>query len=375
MKFRTPSVLTLLLSLGGVVSAGGTPTVIARPLLLDFAGTPSRGELLLPVGPASAPLVLLIQGTGQEDMNGSFAAFGQRVVKGSMGTLAHSLAARGYAVMRFDKRFAEAAMTPQGAAAANMAYGKLTMRDLLSDARTALEAAVKQPGVDASRVYVYGWSEGSVLAATLALAVKARGLIVQGPVVNDYASIFARQFERVGVPYLTTYAQDGKLGLPGLMASFQGSGSMLAKSQGQLLFDRTSTLEHPVLSTYLDKDHDGMIDLKAEAMPAITGYYRAAVPQEPMYAPSTSLPTLGTLAAQLKLPMLILQGGNDANIDPRDAQELDTALTKAGNTDHTLKIYPGLGHSLGKAASVTQDDFVPMEDGPMNDMVTWLKTH
>lgn len=375
MNSRTPAVLTLLLSLSGVVSAGGSPTVTARPLLLDFAGTPSKAELLLPVSPSRAPLVLLIQGTGQEDMDGSFAAFGQGVVKGSLGTLAHTLAAQGYAVMRFDKRFAGAALTSQGAATANTAYGKLTMRDLLSDARTALNAAVMQPGVDASRVYLYGWSEGSVLAATLALDVKARGLIVQGPVVNEYASIFARQFERVGVPYLTMYAQDGKLGLQGLMASFQGNGSMLAKAQGQLLFDRTSTLEHPVLSTYLDGNHDGMIDLKTEALPAISGYYRAAVPQEPMYSPVTSLPTLGALASQLKLPVLILQGENDANIDPMDAQALETALTKVGNTDHTLKTYPGLGHSLGKAASVTQDDFAPMENGPMNDMVTWLKTH
>ena len=366
--------LTLLLSLGGVVSAGGGPTVTVRPLTLDFAGTPSKAELLLPVGPVRAPLVLLIQGTGLEDMNGSFVSFGGGMVKGSLGTLAHTLAAQGYAVMRFDKRFAGAALTSQGAAA-NTAYGKLTMRDLFADTCTALNAASAQPGVDASRVYIYGWSEGSVLATTLALEVKARGLIVQGPVVNDYASIFARQFERVGVPYLATYAQDGKLGLRGLMASFQGSGSTLAKVQGQLLFDRTSSLDHPVLSTYLDRDHDGMIDLKAEALPAIAGYYRASVPQEPMYAPSTSLPPLGTLAPQLKLPMLILQGNNDANIDPRDAQELDTALTKAGNADHTLKIYPGLGHSLGKAASVTQDDFAPMEGGPVNDVVAWLKMH
>jgi uncharacterized protein len=367
--------LSFFLLLGSAGAAGSVSTVTARPLTLEFAGTPSKAELLLPDRPARAPLVLLVQGTGPEDMDGSFASFGGGAVKGSLGTLAHTLAAQGYAVMRFDKRFAAASFTPQGATDAQIAYGRLTMRDLLTDARTALNAAVVQPGVDPSQVYVYGWSEGSVIAATLALEVKARGLIVQGPVVNDYASIFARQFERVGVPYLTTYAQGGKLGLDGLMSSFQGSGSMLAKMQGQLLFDRTSTLDHPVLSTHLDTDHDGVIDLTAEALPAVAGYYRASVPQDPMYAPATSLPTLGTLAPQLKLPVLILQGSNDANIDPADALTLDTALATAGNTDHTLEVYAGLGHSLGKAASVEQDDFAPMEDGPMNDVAAWLKAH
>ena len=77
--------LSLLLLLGSAVFAGGSPTVTVRPLTLDFAGTPSKAELLLPGGPSKAPLVLLIQGTGLEDMNGSFASFSSSVVKGSMG--------------------------------------------------------------------------------------------------------------------------------------------------------------------------------------------------------------------------------------------------------------------------------------------------
>ncbi|GGJ67190.1 alpha/beta hydrolase family protein [Deinococcus aquiradiocola] len=374
MRSRTPFVLSFCLLLGTAASERSS-AVTARSLTLNFAGIPARAELLLPDRPARAPLVLLIQGTGPEDMDGSFATFGGQVTNGSLGTLAHALAGQGYAVMRFDKRYARESLSAEGAVAAYTAYGKLSMRDLLSDARTALNAAAAQPDVDASRVYVYGWSEGSVIAATLALEVGARGLIVQGPVANDYASVFARQFGRVGVPYLSRYAQDGRLGLPGLLSSFGGNGSMLAKLQGQLLFDRTSTLEHPVLNTAIDVNHDGMIDLQAEALPAMAAYDRASVPQDPMYAPSTSLPTLDTLTSQLKLPVLILQGGNDANIDPADARTFDTALTKAGNTDHTLKLYPGLGHSLGKAADVTQDDFAPMEKGPMNDMVNWLNTH
>ncbi|WP_309572079.1 serine aminopeptidase domain-containing protein [Deinococcus sp.] len=373
---KTLTCALLLCTLFQTSSArAGSAGVTARPLTLDFAGTPSKAELLLPAIPAKAPLVLLIQGTGPEDMDGSFASYDGSVVKGSLGTLAHTLAAQGFAVMRFDKRGAAATFDPKTAQAAQGAYAGLTMRDLLADARTALNAAQTQPGVDGSRVYVYGWSEGSVIAATLATDVKARGLIVQGPVVNDYAAIFARQFERVGIPYLTPYAKDGKLALAGLMSSFQGPGSTLAKMQGQLLFDRTSTLEKPVLSTYFDTNKDGLVDLKAEALPGITAYYRMAVPQEPMYAPATSLPTLGTLAPKLTMPVLILQGASDANIDPDDARVLDAALGKSGNTDHTLKVYAGLGHGLGKAASVTQDDFAPTETGPMNDMAGWLNAH
>ncbi|SMB97090.1 alpha/beta hydrolase family protein [Deinococcus hopiensis] len=369
------TLLSALLLSALLTSARAGAAVITRPLTLDFAGTPARAELVLPDEAVKAPLVLLIQGTGPEDMNGSFPGYGGDVVKGSLGTLAHTLAAQGFAVMRFDKRGAAAAFDPQTAQAAQAAYAQRTMRDLLADAHTALNAARAQLGVDASRVYIYGWSEGSVVAASLALEVGARGLIVQGPVVNSFAATFTRQFERVGLPYLTRYARNGKLGLADLMASFQGDGSPMAKMQGQLLFDRTSTLARPVLSTFLDNNHDGLIDLLGEALPAIAAYDSAAVLQSPMYAPATSLPPLGTLAPQLTLPVLILQGAVDANIDPADAQALDTALAKAGNTDHTLKVYAGLGHSLGRATSVTQDYFAPMAPEPVNDLAAWLKRH
>ena len=51
------------------------------------------------------------------------------------------------------------------------------------------------------------------------------------------------------------------------------------------------------------------------------------------------------------------------------------ALAAAGNTEHTLKLYPGLGHSLGPAADITKDEFAPMAGGPMNDMAAWLRAH
>ena len=80
------------------------------------------------------------------------------------------------------------------------------------------------------------------------------------------------------------------------------------------------------------------------------------------------LPVLAELAPKLTMPVLILQGENDGNIDPAYARKLKTLLP-----DSTLKLYPGLGHSLGKAPDITQDNFAPMETAPMNDMAQWMK--
>jgi alpha-beta hydrolase superfamily lysophospholipase len=373
MKRLVPLMLSLTLGAAQAGGAeGGAAGVHSRTLTLNLGGVPSRAELLLPGGAAPAPLVLLIQGTGPEDRDGSYAVPGG-VVQGSLGTLARRLAAQGFAVMRYDKRYAAQTFVPATAQAAQTGYAALTMRDLLADARTALDTARRQPGVEARQVFVYGWSEGSVVAASLAQEAGARGLIVQGPVVAGFAETFARQFATTGLAYLTPYAQGGKIGLEGVLSALGGPGSPLAKSQAALLLDRESTPQQPKLATILDTDGDGQLDLRAEVEPRIQGFYELLTAASPLYAPATSLPTLGRLAPELRMPVLILQGENDGNVSAQYARQLESALRAAGHVSPTLKLYPGLGHSLGPAADLTRDVFAPMAAQPMNDMAAWMK--
>ncbi|TSA80832.1 alpha/beta hydrolase [Deinococcus detaillensis] len=372
---RRVSGLTLVLLLGitaPVLAGGAGPRSSERHLTLQFGPVSAQATLSLPAGAAKAPLVLLIAGTGPEDQNGSYSVSAGQVVQGSLGALAQHLSQAGFAVMRFDKRYAAGTFQPQTAQAAFTEYGKLGMTDLLADARTALNAAKQQPRVDASKVFIYGWSEGSVIASSLALETNASGLIVQGPVVDSFADSFANQFERVGLAYLQPYSKDGKIDLEGVLAALYGNGSGLAKTEASLLLSLESTPQKPMLSTLLDTNKDGLIDLKAEALPQIRQFYQQFTPQSPMYAPATTLPTLGELAPRLKLPVLIMQGENDGNIDPAAAKRLNDALGAAGNADHTFKLYAGLGHSLGLSPAITQDTFAPMQSGPMNDMAAWL---
>jgi fermentation-respiration switch protein FrsA (DUF1100 family) len=72
---------------------------------------------------------------------------------------------------------------------------------------------------------------------------------------------------------------------------------------------------------------------------------------------------------KLETPTLILQGENDANTSADGARDLDKALKNA----HTLKLYPNLGHSLGKASSLIDDRFRPMDAQPIQDVVDWLE--
>ena len=56
------------------------------------------------------------------------------------------------------------------------------------------------------------------------------------------------------------------------------------------------------------------------------------------------------------------------------AREADAALTKAGNPDHKLQTYPGLGHSFYPAKGFDQP-LGPPQENVLKDMGDWLSGH
>ncbi len=73
-------------------------------------------------------------------------------------------------------------------------------------------------------------------------------------------------------------------------------------------------------------------------------------------------------------PVLLLNGETDIQTRVRGAITTDAALTTAGNRDHKLIVYPGVGHLM----NVT-DEYDPADGDPdravVNDIATWLAAH
>ncbi len=322
--------------------------------------------------------MILIPGSGLENMNAAICAAGpgSPVLSHNFLDIANYLTPRGFAVLRYNKHY----VTGPCQGDYQAFYTKLTLQHMLSDAARVLAVAESDPHVDAHRIYLYGWSEGSTIAAALAARhPELAGLIVQGPVARSWRDTFLYQITDVGIPYLRRFAPDGRVTATTLRQAYAGPGGLVARGVVIYLADPQALQKGRfAINPLLDRNHDGAIDINTEFIPALPfelsfllsprGIFR-------IYGPGDALPTVTAQAPRLKLPVLILQGANDANVPLAGARELNAALAVSGVSDHTLHIYPGLGHSLGPAATVIDDNFRPIALAPLADLADWLGRH
>jgi alpha-beta hydrolase superfamily lysophospholipase len=68
-------------------------------------------------------------------------------------------------------------------------------------------------------------------------------------------------------------------------------------------------------------------------------------------------------AAEIVMPVLIMQGSMDKLVDPDGAQLMFDII---GSSDKALKIYPGLYHEIFNE---------PERDQVFSDMQSWLEEH
>ncbi len=270
-------------------------------------------------------------------------------------------------MLRYNKHY----VSGPGQADYEKFYGKANLNTFLKDAETALNAMKQNPRVDPKRIYVYGWSEGSTVAAALVRAhPEVAGLIVQGPVVQSWQDTFLAQLNDVQLPYLREVAPGG-LTPANFMGAASGPGGGVATSGVAYALDPKSyATGKPALNmNAFDTDKNGTIDLKE---------FRAGVQQviqDNLTAPDgffaiygkDALPSVTAQLSDLKQPVLVLQGANDANTPAAYAQKF-----LGGQKNVTLKIYPGLGHSLGPASSMIDDRFRPIAAQPMQDAANWI---
>jgi uncharacterized protein len=251
------------------------------------------GTLTMPKGDGPFPAVVLVQGSGPHDQDETIGP------NKGFKDLAIGLASRGIAVYRYTKRTAKyeekSADDPV----------KLTVDDeVISDARTAVALVAKQQRINPRQIFLLGHSLGAYLAPRIATGdPQIAGIAILGANTKPIEQVIVEQ-----IRYLS-----GKSGAPADESAKQLADVEAAQKQ----------IESPDL-----KAGDTVMLLGSKTYGA---YWLDLRGYDPVKT-----------ASQLKIPILILQGGRDYQVTNANFEEWSKALSRRKNV--TLKLLPDLNH-------------------------------
>lgn len=300
-----------------------------EPLTVSDGQWQLPGTLTLPNGKGPFTAVVLISGSGPNDADETIGP--NKVFK----DIAWGLATQGFAVLRYPKRThvygAKSAADPLS----------LTVKDeYLDDVHAAISLLASRPEINPKRIFLAGHSEGGYLAPRIAEANHelAGIMILEGCV---------RPIEQLALEQLQYQAG---LGGPNAAQIEQ----MIPEMQKQV-----QAIEDP--------------NLKPGTM---LGFLTAQIPSSYFldlrgYDPAS-------LAATLKIPIYITQGGRDYQVTTTEFALWQKAL--AGHSNATLKLYPSLNHLLisGNGPSKPDEYFVEgqhVSPEIITDLAAWINTH
>lgn len=295
------------------------------------------GTLTVPRGAGPFPAVVLISGSGPQNRDEELMQHRPFLV------LADHLTRCGVAVLRCDDR---------GVGASTGDFAKADSRDFARDAEAAVDFLAKSDRIDDTKIGLIGHSEGGLIAPMVANRSSRVAFVVllAGPAVTG-EEIMYRQAELIG----------------------EASGSpllarVLNRSLQQQLFeavkstDSPEALEDKVRSTLkLSKPADGEKDPQKNASQAAmegqlqmikTPWFRFFLTYDPR-------PEL----EKLRVPVLVLNGEKDLQVDPKQNLPVMEAALKAGDNQHArVRQMPGLNHLFQRCETGNPGEYGTIEE-------------
>jgi uncharacterized protein len=196
--------------------------------------------------------------------------------------IADTLTRAGIAVLRVDDR---------GIGKSTGDHAKFTSFDKADDVRSEVAWLRAQPGIDPKRIMLVGYSEGGLIAPMVAAKDPSIAAIITlaGP----------------GVP-----------------------GMEVARYQVQ-----QPILKDPKIPE-ADREKEFARQM-AEALKGLSAHESSFLAIDPIQ-----------YDREVRCPALIIQGGADATVPVRSAERIASAMRAGGNSDVTVRIFPGVSHSL-----------------------------
>jgi len=262
-----------------------------------------HGTLTIPNGTGPFPAVVVIQGSGSYDRDYSIGP--NKLFR----DVAWGLASRGVAVIRYNKRPFEHAT--QFTRLASYTVNE----EEVDDALLAAALLREQPEIDPKRVFLLGHSLGATLAPRIGKADPSlAGLIMVGAVARSVLDVIVPQM-------IHEYTMNGE------MTAAQQRAIDAMKAQVARAKDPNLRPDAPAKDMPLGAAASYWLDLRA---------YRQL-----------------DVARDLKMPMLILQGGRDYQVTMEDFDLWKKLL--GDRKDVEFKVYPKLNHIFVEGEGPSSD--------------------
>ncbi len=276
---------------------------------LVLAGTLTRPQSAA----SSVPAALFVAGSGPVDRDGNAAGLKMDAYR----QIANALAQQGgIASLRYDKR---------GVGASEGVFESASRDDLLSDLHAALEFLRSQPGIDPSRVFLIGHSEGAYLAPLLAAETP------------DVAGVVLLEGAARSLADITRWQVETMLEMQGATQEQIAAG--MAQEDQYIEFVKQSTGEWS----------DYSLDELQAAMPLFS-----APALEQLQATPLSLTWLrqyytsdpAEILQRVNVPVLVINGRKDLQVPSSEADLIRSALEEGGNQAVTVEVFDDLNHLL-----------------------------
>jgi len=316
MGKRFPDLAGLVLFAAGLASAA---QAAEQPIVLDTPSGQIAGTLELPAEAGKHRVVLIIAGSGPTDRDGNTPLIAGR--NDSLKLLAAALSEAGIASVRYDKRGIAAS------AAAAPDESTLRFETYVDDAAAWVNKLKADPRFTAPAII--GHSEGSLIGMLAAQQAGASAFVSIAGIADAAPAVMRKQFE-------------GKLPPD------------LAKENERIL----ASLESGSAADNLP--------------PTLAGLYRPSV-QPYLISWFKYVPT--RQIAALRMPVLVVQGNTDMQVEVGQANALHAARPGA-----TLAIIPGMNHVLkhvravpAQQAASYSDPSLPIDPLLVRAVVDFLK--
>jgi len=311
------------------------------------------GVLTLPLTTSDAPVALLIAGSGPNDRDSTIGP------NKPLRDIARGLAANGIASLRYDKRTKVYGMS--------LDVKTLTYKEeVVDDALAAIRALRREPRVNGKRIFLIGHSLGAHLAPTIAAQAK-NSYLGQEKLSIGSGSVSGSIPLPGSLPFATSNLLSGMVLLAGntrkIVPMIMDQFTHIALEDGRVTPQERSSIMNFKASAeaLLESDED---------RPPVMGLTKNYLKSLNDYDPIATM-------KDVDLPVMILQGGRDYQVSPR--QDYETWHTHFDERDNvTFKLYPSLNHLFiaGEGTSYPAEYSTPgrVSDEVIADISDWIKS-